>query len=310
MCLLNRNIAIFGLPGYTFKGIYKELQKQTGPSTNNYIMAARTAQGFEDLKTSSQEERLEIIDRWKSMQDDIRKARLSFAEETRESMTEFKVKKQRTIEEYKRQLKEKKESKEMQKKDQAQARSHPHGLMPHLLHSRTFPGTPAKDGQHPDFEEAIRSSVAATSKGDAEQDEMIERAIRASVKELVAAHHDDANEDDAYHRAIQASVSETRRTGAADEKLKGRDIGSALPDDDDDDDDDDEALKEALHRSLQEYRLSEPGGHSHDGGADESSLQKALEESKLLHSQREEAEARVRAEEEIVLEHVKRLSLS
>lgn len=58
--------AYWALPGYTFKGVYKELQKHFGPSDQNYIIAARTAQGFEELSKSTEAERMEVIHRWQA----------------------------------------------------------------------------------------------------------------------------------------------------------------------------------------------------------------------------------------------------
>jgi len=47
--------------------------------------------------------------------------------------------------------------------------------------------TIAGDHDSAAFEEAIRKSVAATSKGDPEEDKLIEMAIRASIEELQRA---------------------------------------------------------------------------------------------------------------------------
>ena len=63
--------AIWGLPGYTFMGIYKELQKYCGSSVQNYIAAARTVQGYEDWKASDKIERLGVIRRWHDIQPEI-----------------------------------------------------------------------------------------------------------------------------------------------------------------------------------------------------------------------------------------------
>ena len=52
-------------------GIYKELQKFCGPSVQNYIAAARTVQGYEDWKTSDQDERQEVIRRWLESQPEL-----------------------------------------------------------------------------------------------------------------------------------------------------------------------------------------------------------------------------------------------
>lgn len=67
--------AIFGLPAYTMKGIYKELQLSMGSSVQNYIIAARTAQGYDDWQSSSQDEREDIVRRWYVLQRDMKKKR-------------------------------------------------------------------------------------------------------------------------------------------------------------------------------------------------------------------------------------------
>lgn len=298
-------VAIWGLPGYTFKGIYKELQKLFGPSTQNYIIAARTAQGFEDLQSCAQRERADIINRWQSLQEEIRRAKQTFAEETRQTVTEYRVKRQQTVEEFKKRRKEKRGSRDAQKTE-THAHLHPRSrpLLPRLLHSHSFPGASPIDAKHPQIEEAIQTSVAETSKGDAEQDELIERAIRASVNELLTAQHEQVEEHEALHRTIQASVLESRRIGE-NEESSGEKSG-IIPADDE------EALREALYRSLPEYHLQGQHGHeqiNHPAHGDDEDFQRAMEESKLTHSRQEEAEARARAEDEILLEHVKRQSL-
>ncbi|KAI9779475.1 MAG: hypothetical protein M1816_003501 [Peltula sp. TS41687] len=313
--ILKPGAAIWGLPGYTFKGVYKEVQKLFGPSIGNYIIAARTAQGYEDLQSCTQTERADIIKRWQSLQDEIRKAKQTFVEETRKTVTEYKLKKQHTMEDQKKRRKEKREHRSSHQKtdDRPHLRSHSqssHSILPRLLHSHSFPGAPPppKDAKHPELEEAIQTSVAATSKGDAEQDELIERAIRASVNELVTAQHEQVEEHEALHRTIQASLSESRRAGEKEEKENSHTMGTTT-----NDDEDDEALREALYRSLQEYRSQGRENHEQHGVSqqndDEDDLQKAVEESKLMHSRQEEADARARAEEDILLEHVKRQSL-
>ncbi|KAI9830004.1 MAG: hypothetical protein M1826_005177 [Phylliscum demangeonii] len=369
--ILKPGAAIFGLPGYTFKGIYKEIQRQFGPSIESYIIAARTAQGYEDLKTVTDRERGDTIQGWNGMQDDIRKAKQTFAEETRQTVTEFKMKRQRTLDEYKKQQREKKDAREallqqqQEEKAAAAAATHSGGghdddeppsapghqphqrshsrsrFLPRLLHSRSFPGAPPKDARHPaDLEDAIQNSVAVTSKGDAEQDELIERAIRASVNELIAAQHEEVAEHEALHRAIDASVSETKRMTPA---------PSDHDHDGDGDDDEEAALKDALHRSLKEYHVSHLDGRDlssselshlshlpplhppppppaaaatvHDHPADashadhadhadhEPSYLRALEESRALQAQQDEEQARLQAEDEQMLERVKQRSM-
>ncbi|OCK78638.1 glycosyltransferase family 1 protein [Lepidopterella palustris CBS 459.81] len=59
--------ALWGLPGYTLHGAYKEIQKHfaAGP---NCVHLARTLQGFEESKAVSQAERDHIIDLWSTIQ--------------------------------------------------------------------------------------------------------------------------------------------------------------------------------------------------------------------------------------------------
>jgi len=63
--------AIYGIPAYTMKGIHAEIQKQYGASTNNYIIAARTAQGLEELQSLSRDQRAEIVNKWLSVRHEI-----------------------------------------------------------------------------------------------------------------------------------------------------------------------------------------------------------------------------------------------
>ncbi len=71
--MLTPMAAVLGVPAYTYKGIYKELHKSGGKPLNEFIMAARTADGLEDWTTSTVEEREQILARWKEIQPDLKK---------------------------------------------------------------------------------------------------------------------------------------------------------------------------------------------------------------------------------------------
>ncbi|KAL8713427.1 MAG: hypothetical protein Q9220_002626 [cf. Caloplaca sp. 1 TL-2023] len=174
------------------------------------------------------------------------------------------------------------------------------------------------------FEEAIQQSVQATSQGDRQQDEMIERAIRASVGELRAASKNN-NPDQAIQRAIQVSVAEAARARLA--MSTGHDTSSSDLDGD-------------LHLALQRSISSHPHtGHGvdqrfDDSGVetdDDSNMKTALEASRSVHHgdpKQHDAQLQTameqsrstldesaknlekqRTEEEIVLEYVKKQSL-
>ena len=191
------------------------------------------------------------------------------------------------------------------------------------------PKTTASTPDSADFEEAIKTAVAATSRGNPEEDAMIERAIRTTVTELQNASKD-GDSGDAIQRAIQASVSE-----AAQARKDEQSTPTAA-----EFDDYDEQLKAALHRSLQDTSTpNQPGGLSSadfdDSGIDtdddenikaailrsktmpiadppvdspkDEDFQKALELSRKEHDQ---GIGKPKTEEEIVLEYVKKQSLA
>jgi len=51
----------FGIPAYAMKGIHREIVKRFGESTDGYIIAARTAQGFEEWNETNREFRIGIV---------------------------------------------------------------------------------------------------------------------------------------------------------------------------------------------------------------------------------------------------------
>lgn len=185
-----------------------------------------------------------------------------------------------------------------------------------------------------DFEEAIHASVAATSRGNPEEDKIIEKAIRASVLELQSASQE-GDDADAIQRAIQASVAEAAKlrgkdrskphTGASDgfsnhdkvlEAALHRSVSqhpisdsqSNLATDDFDDSgvdtDDDENIKAAVERS----KSAETGGPNAADLTDED-LQQAITLSTKAQEEHEQSLSRSETEEKIVLEYVKRQSL-
>jgi hypothetical protein len=56
-----------GFFGFTFSGLYKEVQRKYGKTVDGYLRAMRMAQGFDDCKNETQEECAEIIKRWEEL---------------------------------------------------------------------------------------------------------------------------------------------------------------------------------------------------------------------------------------------------
>ncbi|KAI9805891.1 MAG: hypothetical protein M1825_000505 [Sarcosagium campestre] len=354
--VLKPGAAIWGVPGYTFKGIYKELQKHFGSSVQNYIIAARTAQGYEDLKSASEAEKSDIISRWHAAEAEIVKARQTFADDTRTQLAEFKARQLKAHENAKNHLKsmqsmhtersnsfkEKHKSRKNKKtKKTSLAGDGPTSpLGPALHHAESFPGVSGQEGDHHRFEEAIKASVSATSRGDGEEDRLIERAIRASVAELVTDRDLKISDDEAFRRAIEASVQHTSHA-AEDQGVDSESPPKPFLDNEKG------HVEEALRQSLHEHHQRD--GHAHrsamaaalnqgdsewsdsaidtdddenikialqasrDNAAahpDDVELHKALRESEDAFKQHEQKESQAKTEEEIVLEYVRKQSLA
>ncbi|CAD6441773.1 343908a9-456e-46f3-8016-4f35469529bc [Sclerotinia trifoliorum] len=272
--VLKPGAAIWGLPGYTFMGIHKEVRKLFGSSALNYIIAARTAQGFEDAQNCSIEERLDIIKLWNEHKQEYQNARQRVHDkgpagqdtgqlsprgffQTRH-LTFDERKKLQEERKAKRDEENKKGSNNLQTRQQSGlfGRSTPHNDLSHGVQDSTVinidpPTDYASGDTHPDFEEAIQASVAATSRGNIEEDLMIERAIRASVVELQGGQSAGLSDQEVMDRAIRASVLASQeqegRGGRREEEDREHEV----------------QLARAIQESLKEYRV---GGVREDGG--------------------------------------------
>ena len=309
---LKPGAAIFGIPGYTMKGVYKELQKFSGSSVQNYIIAARTAQGYDDWQKSSPEERLEVVQRWKSIQKDLKKKR-NPDEMVRDILEEQRHRRQEHIAAWK-------------EKKHHFHRATSTGV---FKTSHDLPGTHDTESQemHSDAQdaelkhantldddelhEAIKMSVRETSRGNHEEDEAVERAIKASMAELQrdrAARRAPDEDDEDLRKAMAASEAESHGAPVEHDKELERALAQSLKEqrrkhgsdsewDSEPDTEDDEEYKKALkasqHGSMEEqlpaYEAAAPGS-GHEPSGDVKSHQE-------------------RSEEDIVMEYVKKQSL-
>ncbi|KAL8888808.1 MAG: hypothetical protein Q9215_003835 [Flavoplaca cf. flavocitrina] len=313
--LLKPSAAFMSLPAYTFSGIYKELQKQFGSSVQNYVVAARLAQGYEDLAASTEQQRLDAVSRWQATQIELRKEKELVKHCGSHQHCVFLRVKNATHASFEEEKKNTKNG-NMQKnpripKDGPLSRKKDDGMIP-LAQNPALSG----DLRHTDsatFEEAIQHSVQATSHGNPEEDAMIERAIRASVTELQAA----SNSGDQYkaiQRAIRASVAEATQARNAVVAGNGPDSNEKGHE-----------LHQALQRSMslhnQGDRASEDEGED-DSGVDtdeDENIKTAIERSRSDHHQPQgaveqlpregEHPHRARTDEEIVLDYVRKQSL-
>ncbi|KAI8941132.1 hypothetical protein NX059_002370 [Plenodomus lindquistii] len=61
--------SLFAIPGYTFKGIEAALRKHQTTSLQAELYLIRLRQAIHDLEQTSEEERLEVVETWKRLQD-------------------------------------------------------------------------------------------------------------------------------------------------------------------------------------------------------------------------------------------------
>ena len=257
-----------------------------GSSVQNYIVAARIAQGYGDLASSNPEERLDIARRWQALQGSSEKP-------SKRSPFGF-----------------------------AKPSPNPAGHNPggNERDGKTWIESAGEGSDDKEFADAIKQSVAATSTGNEEEDRMIAEAIEASVAELRQAAREGRG-GDALQKAIDTSIVESGSTRPKDPSHKDDDPNpssefdlasnrsrgvydgeqSRQRDDPKVESDDDENFKQAIEKSKQESRAH---------GSYDDELDRAIAES-LHGSAKQEDEKASKAEEEerIVMEYVKRQSL-
>ena len=298
--ILKPGAGIWGLPGYTAKGVYRELAKHFGSSVQNYIIAARTAQGYDEWKESDPAKRAEIVNAWKSSTLETRRSGKKYGSDKKheieehivtrtksnsvELMSGFKNTRHLTWDERKalaeRRQQLKKEEKELKRQEEkirqedrkaSMSKTHSQSSFGrhssfNLRHASTVPDTSAspsygqgrsKIDMHdtkdtPDeFEDAIQKSVTTTSRGDPEEDAMIERALRASVKELRNSQAPSGEHDDeAYQRAVKASIEEAKKSRAEKSSQQPGVVSQGA-------DDHDAELHRALTDSLKEHQTGQ-----------------------------------------------------
>ena len=341
---------VWAVPGYTFKGIYQELQKEKGATVQNYIIAARMAQGYDDLQYCTPSERADIISRWRCVKVNVKRkknpgeeqleALHTLLKEHREKRQAMWAKrkasggllKRKTTPMYPPALSDNSSYSDLVVSQEELTRSssgeHPRSPqpppgLPELVHARTYPQPHAvahelETQRDPELEEAIR--LSSHTEGDPDEDELIERAIRASIAELERSPAADEDEEAALHRAMRASIAEASAGGATEdeqrvlEEVLRKSVletrkqhstdseweGSSIDTKDD----------EEMQRVIEASKSHEALVGAQRSAEEEEVLQKALEESQLEERRRSEEEQKKRTEEEIVMEYVKKQSLA
>lgn len=301
----------WAVPGYAMKGLYQEMIKSKGKSVQNYIIAARIAQGYDEANKLSNAERDDIVRQWQIVKGNM-KMKKNFGEEQMDSI--------HSLVNDKRKKKQDRWAKinAAFKGPGAQPSLPPatsqHGSSQNLPLSHTTshgsvtsePGprvisgepawrTQARTQQHATFpqassqaqvalerelmeeeeaerkelEAAIAASIASHSQGNAEEDQLMANAMRASIAELerVPVNATAEDEEAALKRALQASLSEAGKEGYSEQEQKQLE----------------ETIRKSLNESSQRrQRSSDSEWDSDSDGADNEEFQRIIAESKEL----------------------------
>lgn len=282
-------------------------------------MAARTAQGYDECSRSTEDERLDAVRRWHDIQLELGKEKHQVKHHKTPPPCRFLKTRHSSYDDKKAAL-GKRAQKKVSKATKGNSTAPEVEPAPTpLQHAQTYPKVSSAHPESSEYEEAIKMTIATTSKGNLDEDALIEKVLRASLAELQRASQD-GDEDEALRRAIQASVAEaaqSRHHNKEDlEQLYAAlhssvhqssplarsqtDVADVDFDDSGVDTDDDKNIKIALESSKK----------LHDAGHRDKDLQRALDESKKLHEEHEKGLEKQMTEEEIVLEYVKKQSLA
>lgn len=321
-----RLTAMWGVPGYTMKGIHREIQKLQGSDVDKYIINSRIVMSEAEFQQSTAREQQAILARWYDLRFD--KTRKQKKKDIFDG----------SVFGLRRGVKDKGNDKskmgEVRTPETEIASSGAIAPAPLQYAPGVLQQVASYDNK--ELEKAIQESVKATSNGNATEDSAIEAAIRASISELqyVARNHPIENVDDeeeAYQRAIRDSMAEASRAGGGGgwvtddrefEEIRYKSLTEqGTPSGYGEDDlkwaltestryggsparDDEVEFERALRESRIQQKKPEVGLRFHEEHDEE--LLKAIAESKRLD---EERETRRRTEEEVVMEYVMKASL-
>ena len=232
--------ALLGIPGYMMKGVHKEVQKLFGSNVQNYIVASRAAQGYEEWLQSSDAEKQDVIVRWKLIQKYLKKRRDpdEVVRDVLEAQRKMNMEDREARQDYGRTVSSAQSaSADAPNLDPESAMLAMGGTQSPLRPANTAPEESLGAAE---INETIRLSVQETSRGDAEEDADVERVIQEDVSQLQRQRQEAAD-----HQADQENL---RQAMAASEAEAQRHASEAL--------EYDKQLKRVIAQSLWEQRQS------------------------------------------------------
>ncbi|KAL6705979.1 hypothetical protein ACN47E_006258 [Coniothyrium glycines] len=243
----------WSVPGYAMKGLYQEMIKSKGKSVQNYIIAARIAQGYDEASTLSQHEIDDIISRWKYVKVGIKKKRAPGAEQM-DSLHSL-------VEEKRKRKNERWERVHSHFKKAEGRPTHPTDISPHS----SSPDLPLTPEHSRDPEPEIRSTIPSWRQQEADRVAALRRQTTSnsdapSTKSTVALEAQLIAEEEAeqreLERAITASVAEASRGNPDEDELFASAIRASIAElerapEGTTEAEDEEALKRAMAASIE-----------------------------------------------------------
>jgi hypothetical protein len=310
----------WAIPAYTMKGLYQQMMKEKGAGAQNYIIAARVSQGYEEASTISATERADIVSRWKCLQLDVKKNCKGDkqAVSLQTFMEQKKIKKQRSASIqgcFKRATSSSTVLSAMDRSNPnkfsfSDPRGTTAGSMNHANTSQSelsdtqLAGMSAEGEKEQlrQMEAAVQGSVSETSRGNADEDELLARAIRASIAEFQREPEEDENEEQVLERVMTASLQEAQRAGATEEEqhaleetlrqsllhTTGRRGSDSEWDSDDDSEDEDYQRVIAESQKLADQHHQSPNSGAAQA-EEEEQLKLALQQSEQAHKASQQA---------------------
>lgn len=369
----------WAVPGYAMKGLYQEMIKSKGSGVQNYIIAARISQGYDESITVSAQERADIVSKWKIVKVNMKKKKNPGEAMSMDSLHSLVADKRKRKEDRRNRVNSHLAGPATQ--SSASPALTQHGSYSGLNDSASRSSSNAlpawkvqeqermsrvttaqsqqsqqtneeleaqliaeEEAERRELEAAIAASVAENSHGNAEEDELMARTIRASIAELerTPANASEQDEEEALKRAMQASIDEAGRSGGTEDEQRAleetlrksildtsqrRQHGSDSEWDSSDTEDDADfqrilaESKELAHLQQQypqDYQQTTAGqdsgtvgvtGSTANENAGDEELQKVLAESEKVEQERQANASKERSEDEIVMEYIKKQSL-
>jgi hypothetical protein len=222
---------VWAVPGYAMKGIYQEMIKSKGKTVQNYIIAARIAQGYDEANGLSSRERDDIVSRWKYVKVGMKKKK-NLGEDQMDSLHSLVLDKRKRREERWARVNTHFKRPDAQPSNppalSAQS-SHQGTPLTHSTSNQSSVSSPGPrtipDGQQPAWRQRPAATFPQPSSTQASQSQIAleaeliaeEEAERRELEAAIAASishnsHGDPDEDKLVANAIRASIAELDRT--------------------------------------------------------------------------------------------------